>query len=78
MLHVDTFHIEYREDGSEQQFYSDLSILDPVSRNPISRQTIRVNKPLRFGGVTAYQTDWGIAALKLQVLDMLWPNLTTC
>lgn len=29
------------------------------------RKTIRVNDPLRYGGITIYQTDWGISALQI-------------
>ena len=29
------------------------------------RKTISVNDPLRYGGVTIYQTDWGISALQV-------------
>lgn len=31
----------------------------------VLRKTISVNHPLRFGGVTIYQTDWGISALQV-------------
>lgn len=53
MLHVDKFEIDYREDGSERQFSSDLSIIDPETGRTVSTQHINVNKPLRYGGVTA-------------------------
>lgn len=29
------------------------------------RKTISVNDPLRYGGVTVYQTDWSISALQI-------------
>lgn len=29
------------------------------------RKTIKVNDPLRYGGFTIYQTDWGISALQI-------------
>lgn len=32
-----------------------------------STKTVSVNQPLRFGGVTAYQTDWSMSALKVRV-----------
>lgn len=31
----------------------------------VMRKTISVNDPLRYGGVTIYQTDWGISALQV-------------
>lgn len=53
MLHVDKFDIDYREDGSERQFTSDLSVIDPETGAVLSQQHISVNKPLRWQGVTA-------------------------
>lgn len=29
------------------------------------RKTIRVNDPLRYGGITIYQTDWSFSALQI-------------
>jgi len=29
------------------------------------RKTISVNDPLRYGGVTVYQTDWSFSALQV-------------
>lgn len=29
------------------------------------RKTISVNDPLRYGGITIYQTDWSISALQV-------------
>lgn len=29
------------------------------------RKTIRVNDPLRYGGITIYQTDWDFSALQV-------------
>ena len=66
VVRVNDFSIEYREDGSEKQFFSDLSVLDPATGEQLTRKTISVNKPLRWGGVTMYQTDWSLAALTLR------------
>jgi len=33
----------------------------------LASKTMSVNAPLRFGGVTAYQTDWSMSGLQLQV-----------
>lgn len=48
------------------QFHSDISILDRRD-NEIYRKTIAVNDPLRFDGLTMYQTDWAIAAIQVRV-----------
>ena len=47
MLRVNSFDIKYREDGSTEQFLSDLSVYDSrgVERQ---RKTISVNDPLRY------------------------------
>jgi ResB-like family len=49
VVRVDKFSIDYREDGSERQFYSDLTVLDGTTGRPLSTQHISVNKPLRWG-----------------------------
>lgn len=65
VLHVNGFDVEYRPDGSVQQFKSDLSVFD-LDGNPKQQKIISVNQPIRFDGVTAYQTDWSIAAVTLR------------
>ncbi|MGD1873514.1 MAG: cytochrome c biogenesis protein [Mastigocoleus sp.] len=63
---VNRFWIDYTNNGNIDQFYSDLSVLNQEGEE-IDRQTIYVNKPLRYKGVTLYQTSWGIAAVKVRV-----------
>jgi len=65
-LKVNRFWIDYTPKGGVDQFYSDLSVLDQEGKE-VDRQTIHVNQPLRHKGVTFYQTDWGIAAVKVRV-----------
>lgn len=62
---VNRFWIDYTPEGGIDQFYSDLSVVDKQGKE-VDRQTIYVNKPLRHQGVTFYQTDWGISAVKFQ------------
>jgi len=62
---VNRFWIDYTPEGGIDQFYSDLSVVDKQGTE-VDRQTIYVNKPLRHQGVTFYQTDWGISAVKFQ------------
>lgn len=64
VLHVNSFNVDYRPDGSVQQFKSDLSVFDLDGKQK-QQKTISVNQPIRFDGVTAYQTDWSIAAVTL-------------
>lgn len=63
---VNDFWIDYTTEGEIDQFYSDLSVVDREG-NELKRETIHVNQPLRYKGVTFYQTDWGIAGVKVQI-----------
>ncbi|MEM8604202.1 MAG: cytochrome c biogenesis protein [Cyanobacteria bacterium P01_H01_bin.121] len=65
-VHVNRFWIDYTPTGSIDQFYSDLSVLDRQG-NEAKRQTISVNHPLRYHGVTLYQADWSVAAVRVQL-----------
>jgi cytochrome c biogenesis protein len=60
---VNRFWIDYSPSGKVSQFYSDLSVVDLAGKE-LDRQTIHVNKPLRYGGVTFYQANWDIAAVR--------------
>ncbi|NES97035.1 MAG: cytochrome c biogenesis protein [Desertifilum sp. SIO1I2] len=63
---VNRFWIDYTPNGTIDQFYSDLSVLDKDG-NEVKRKTIHVNEPLRYQGVTLYQADWGLAAVRVQL-----------
>lgn len=63
---VNRFWIDYTSSGGIDQFYSDMSVLDNEGKE-VDKDTIYVNHPLRHKGVTLYQTDWGIAAVKVRV-----------
>ncbi|MEB3314280.1 MAG: cytochrome c biogenesis protein [Cyanobacteriota bacterium] len=63
-VRVNRFWIDYTPAGDIDQFYSDLSVLDR-SGTEVDRQTISVNHPLRHQGVTLYQADWGIGAVRV-------------
>ena len=63
---VNRFWIDYTDDGSIDQFYSDLSVVDRQGQE-LKRKTIYVNEPLRYQGVTLYQTNWGISSVKIQL-----------
>ena len=63
---VNDFWITYSEDQSIKQFYTDLSILD-INGKEIKRETIYVNHPLRYKGLTFYQTDWGIIGTRYRL-----------
>lgn len=64
-VRVNRFWIDYTPTGGIDQFYSDLSVLDHQG-GEVDRQRIFVNQPLRYHGVTLYQTDWGISGVRVQ------------
>jgi cytochrome c biogenesis protein len=63
---VNRFWIDYTPEGAISQFYSDISLLD-AQEQELTRKTIRVNQPLRYQGITFYQTNWSIAKVQVQV-----------
>jgi cytochrome c biogenesis protein len=63
-MRVNRFWIDYTPNGAIDQFYSDLSVLDKTGQE-VDRKTIHVNLPLRYRGVTFYQADWAIAAVRV-------------
>ncbi|NJM66033.1 MAG: cytochrome c biogenesis protein [Acaryochloris sp. RU_4_1] len=65
-VHVNRFWIDYTPTGQIDQFYSDLSIVDQDNKE-LDRQTIHVNQPLKHEGVSLYQADWSIAAVRVQL-----------
>ncbi len=62
-VRVNRFWIDYTPKGNIDQFYSDLSVLDKEGQE-VDRQTIHVNKPLKYKGVTFYQANWDVAAVR--------------
>ncbi len=65
-IKVNDFRIDYSPQGAVDQFYSDLSVIDKQGKE-LNRKTIFVNEPLRYKGVTFYQTNWGISGVKVQL-----------
>lgn len=65
-MRVNRFWIDYTPTGGIDQFYSDLSVIDKQGQE-VKRKTIFVNEPLRYKGVTFYQTDWGISGIRVRL-----------
>ncbi|KAH9610579.1 hypothetical protein KSS87_014695 [Heliosperma pusillum] len=63
-VHVNRFTMDFYESGEVSQFHTDLSLRD-LNGKEVLRKTISVNDPLRYGGITIYQTDWGFSALQV-------------
>ncbi|WP_448380168.1 cytochrome c biogenesis protein [Gloeomargarita sp.] len=62
---VHRFWIDYTPSGDIDQFYTDLGVLN-ANGEELIRQTIHVNAPLRWRGLTFYQTSWGIHGVRLR------------
>ncbi|MBW4510938.1 MAG: cytochrome c biogenesis protein [Scytonematopsis contorta HA4267-MV1] len=65
-VRVNRFWIDYTPSGGIDQFYSDMSVLDSQGKE-VDHKKIYVNEPLRHKGVTFYQTDWGISAVRVRI-----------
>ena len=63
---VNDFFLTFNNDESIQQFFSNISILDNKGRLLLNK-SVAVNIPLKFGGLTFYQTDWKVNALRMQI-----------
>lgn len=63
-VHVNRFYMDYYDSGEVSQFHTDLSLLD-LNGKEVMQKTISVNDPLRYGGITIYQTDWSFSALQI-------------
>lgn len=63
---VNDFFITFNNDKSIKQFFSNISIIDSKGQI-LFKKYISVNSPLRYKGITIYQTDWQINAIRLQV-----------
>ena len=70
------FTIDYLPSGQVSQFYSNLSILDEKG-NEVDNKVISVNVPLRYGGVTMYQTDWSMSSMRVTVIPKAAAEDTT-
>ncbi|CAM8997570.1 unnamed protein product [Rhodiola kirilowii] len=63
-VHVNKFSMDYYDSGEVSQFHSDISLND-INGKEVTRKTISVNDPLRYAGITIYQTDWSLSALQV-------------
>nr|AKF43167.1 cytochrome c biogenesis protein [Francoa sonchifolia] len=63
-VHVNRFYMDFYDSGEVSQFHTDLSLFD-IDGKEVMRKTISVNDPLRYGGITMYQTDWSFSALQV-------------
>ena len=64
-LKANKFWMEYRQDGSIKQYYSNLSIIK--NKKEVFNKTIWVNEPLVYEGVYFYQASWGFYGIKVKI-----------
>jgi len=62
---INDFWITYTKQKTINQFYSHISILN-TDGNEIKQETIFVNSPAKYNGITYYQTDWNLIGLRLK------------
>nr|SCW22888.1 Cytochrome c biogenesis protein ccs1 [Nemalion sp. H.1444] len=65
---IKKFSIDYYPDLSVKQFYSSVELYNHKNKR-FAEKTISVNQPMRFEGLTVYQTDWKIYGLTIKVGD---------
>lgn len=66
LIKVNDFLILYYDNGSIKQFISTISLIKNNGSTLITKE-ISVNNPLKFKGLTLYQTDWRINALRFNI-----------
>lgn len=59
-LEIADFYIDYRDDGSVNQYYSELILRDEDPEGPpLAHNTIHINSPLRYGKKSFYLSGYG-------------------
>lgn len=58
-VRMDRFDVSWHPNGVPRDFVSHVSIID--DERTVARETIRVNEPVTYRGVTLYQLAWGWA-----------------
>lgn len=66
VLYLKRFHIDYYSTGMPSSFKSDVEVID-VERDVRFSQTIEVNEPLRYRGVTVYQSGFDDGGSRLSL-----------
>ncbi len=59
-IRVDDFYLDFREDGTIDQYYSEVSLIE--NNKEIKNETMWVNKPIKHKGVNFYQSSYGWAS----------------
>ncbi len=65
-IRLNDFTIDYYPDGRVSAYKSDASVLK--DGREVKQHTVRVNKPLKYGPVRFYQSDWGLSGVTVRAL----------
>ncbi|NLK44471.1 MAG: cytochrome c biogenesis protein ResB [Tissierellia bacterium] len=57
ILKLDDFYLGFRDDGSTEQYYSELRIIEEGKE--VEKKKIWVNNPLKYKGINFYQSSYG-------------------
>lgn len=63
---LDDFYLDFRDDGSTEQYYSHITILE--DNKEIKKDKMWVNKPIKYKRLNLYQSSYGWAS-KLNIHD---------
>lgn len=66
-IYVDDFTIQYTEDGQVKDYLSQLKVIDEEGK-VLKQQLVEVNGPLRFRGVSYYQSSYRLHPRKIKGL----------
>jgi len=64
---LNKFIVEYYDNGTPSRFASEVEVKDPETGETFA-QTIEVNKPLRYKGVTVYQSSFDDGGSRIDLL----------
>eukprot|EP00741_Cyanophora_paradoxa_P023539 tig00021589_g22741.t1 len=66
IMRANRFWIDYADDGRVDQFHSIISALDKDGKE-VRQEEIHVNKPMRYQGMTFYQTSWSLYGIVVKL-----------
>ncbi len=66
VLHLEDFYLGFREDGTTDQYYSELKVIE--NGKEVESKKIWVNNPLNYKGLNFYQSSFGWAS-KMVIRD---------
>ena len=67
-LRLDQFSVSFYSSGAPKEFKSTVTILDEA--RPVLTESVRVNHPLTYKGISFYQSSYGVAGVRKAVLTI--------